>query len=106
MGRVYDKTQWLRLRRRILAAEPFCVHCKTVGIIRLAEEVDHIKRVSEAPELQFDPDNLQPLCKPCHSRKTRREQLADKGAPMNHDENGYPIDNDRGGYWYNGDKES
>lgn len=36
-------------------------------------EVDHIKRVKDAPELAFELSNLQTLCKPCHSAKTKIE---------------------------------
>ncbi|WP_232295640.1 HNH endonuclease signature motif containing protein [Pseudorhodobacter aquimaris] len=36
-------------------------------------EIDHIKPVRTHPELSFDPRNLQPLCGPCHTKKTRIE---------------------------------
>ncbi len=46
-----------------------CVKCEYRGRL----EVDHIKSVRDAPELAFDLDNLQSLCRRCHSRKTRIE---------------------------------
>ena len=56
-------------RERILRAEPLCRYCKAKGIIRQATEVDHVQ------ELAFGgsdtEDNLQPLCTPCHDRKTQ-----------------------------------
>ena len=36
--------QWQRLRARILAAHPLCVECEKRGIIKLATDVDHIRR--------------------------------------------------------------
>jgi len=46
-----------------------CVKCKAVGRL----EVDHIKPVRSHLELSFELTNLQTLCVPCHSRKTRIE---------------------------------
>ncbi|WP_413658733.1 HNH endonuclease [Nitrobacter sp.] len=43
--------------------------CGAVGRL----EVDHIKPVRDAPELSFALDNLQTLCTPCHSAKTKIE---------------------------------
>jgi 5-methylcytosine-specific restriction endonuclease McrA len=40
----------------------------------LAEEVDHIIPIRIRPDLAFVRRNLQPLCKPCHSRKTMMER--------------------------------
>lgn len=82
--RVYDQqrgssaqrgygARWRRLRRMKLANDPLCadpfnVHADQVVI---ATEVDHI-----TPKVQGGQDvmeNLQSLCKSCHSRKTRLE---------------------------------
>lgn len=46
-----------------------CVECGSVDHL----EVDHIKPVRGWPELAFDLDNTQTLCRVCHSRKTRIE---------------------------------
>lgn len=37
---------------------------------------DHILRIEDRPDLRLDLNNLQTLCNECHSRKTRREQVA------------------------------
>lgn len=66
--------RWRRLRLRVLRAEPTCRACKAIGRVTPASEVDHILPRRERPELTYEVENLQPLCKPCHSRKTRREQ--------------------------------
>ncbi len=37
-------------------------------------QVDHIKPVSLYPELAYDKDNIQSLCKECHHKKTQKER--------------------------------
>ncbi|MEM7696733.1 MAG: HNH endonuclease signature motif containing protein [Pseudomonadota bacterium] len=63
--------RWKRLRWQILRRDGFaCVQCGARGRL----EVDHIKPVRTHPELSWEPENLQALCTPCHSRKTCLEQ--------------------------------
>ncbi len=59
--------RWRKLRLMYLRAHPLCVVCGDA-----ASEVDHIH--PRAAGGSDDWDNLQALCKSCHSRKTRREQ--------------------------------
>lgn len=61
--------RWQRLRRMVLNSEPLCRECKRRGIDRLANEVDHI----DGNVWNLAWENLQPLCKSCHSQKTARE---------------------------------
>mgnify|MGYP003651026733 CR=1 FL=1 len=61
-------SRWRRLRRMILNRHPLCVHCD--GSVA-ATEVDHI--VPRAAGGNDAPENLQGLCKSCHSRKTATE---------------------------------
>lgn len=81
--RAYDKTRpsfakrgygrrWERLRMMVLRREPLCRICKMLGKYEFATEVDHIIPKARGGDDSFD--NLQPLCKSCHSRKTAREQ--------------------------------
>lgn len=65
---------WQRLRVRYLSEHPLCVHCAAKGRMVAANEVDHLIDIAVRPDLRLDADNLQALCKRCHSRKTRREQ--------------------------------
>lgn len=72
-ARGYDWT-WQKLRAWKLRQDPLCAHCLAIGRIVPAEEVDHIERFEGKDDpRRLDPENLQSLCKPCHSRKTRRE---------------------------------
>ena len=63
----YGRT-WQRLRRLVLSASPMCV---AIGCDAIANEVDHIipKKNGGTDAM----DNLQTLCKSCHSAKTWRE---------------------------------
>lgn len=70
--------RWRRLRRMILARDPVCV-CRGLegclhvagGCVQLATDVDHVlPRLRGGTDAE---DNLQGLCKACHSRKTVAE---------------------------------
>lgn len=63
-ARGYGRT-WQRLRRMVLAREPVCRSCQREP----ASEVDHIIALDKGGTNAME--NLQGLCKPCHSRKTR-----------------------------------
>lgn len=63
--RGYD-AKWRKSRARFLSVHPVCVVCGGE-----ATEVDHIIPLSAGGD--DDWRNLQPLCKRCHSRKTRRQ---------------------------------
>jgi 5-methylcytosine-specific restriction protein A len=71
-SKVYNTT-WRRLRRLKLNNNPLCERCLAKGKVIQAEEVDHVISVSQQPELLLVMDNLQSLCTPCHSKKTRAE---------------------------------
>lgn len=70
--KLYNTAKWLKLRQLILSEQPFCVICNDIGLIVRATEVDHIKDHCGDTALFYDCDNLQPLCKACHSSKTAR----------------------------------
>lgn len=72
--RGYDAT-WRRLRKMVLARRPLCedpfgIH-EQHGEVVASEEVDHIVPLSAGGDNSLD--NLQALCKSCHSRKTAAE---------------------------------
>lgn len=61
--RGYDR-RWRQFRAQYLAAHPNCRRCN-----RPATEVHHRKEL-RAGGAKYDPANLEPLCKRCHSRHT------------------------------------
>jgi 5-methylcytosine-specific restriction protein A len=64
--------------------------CAARGATTAANEVDHIIPHKGNQDLFWRESNWQPLCKTCHSAKTRSEQT---GKPIKGtDANGYPID--------------
>ncbi|HEL4191523.1 TPA: HNH endonuclease [Stenotrophomonas maltophilia] len=64
-----NSTLWRRIRAVVLAREPLCRCCAEQGKVRAATEVDHI----DGDDANHADSNLQPLCRPCHSAKTARE---------------------------------
>ena len=55
-----------------LRHNPLCLECG-----RPAEEVDHVIPKARGGSDKWE--NLQPLCKSCHSKKTMRENRSDNG---------------------------
>jgi 5-methylcytosine-specific restriction endonuclease McrA len=77
--RIRRSTRWRRVRTIVLAAEPLCRDCSIYGVVTLAVDVDHVTPLVELiaggePELAYTRSNLQPLCRPCHNRKTAAER--------------------------------
>ena len=64
--------RWQRARLIYLKRHPLCVMCLPSRVVP-AVEIDHIRPHSGDPALMWDQENWQPLCKPCHSRKTAAE---------------------------------
>ena len=69
-SRGYDR-RWQRLRTMVLASSPLCVMCLAENRVTPATEVDHIRPLADGGD--HSEDNLQPLCKSHHSRKTARD---------------------------------
>lgn len=63
-ARGYDKT-WKRFRLQYLRSNPTCVRCGAA-----ATDLDHIDGQGPLGPHGYSDHNLQPLCHPCHSRKT------------------------------------
>ena len=69
--RGYDNAWWW-FRRDYLRRNPLCRDCQAAGIVKLAEEVHHTRKLSEHPESKFDGATLMGLCKAHHSARTAR----------------------------------
>ena len=69
--RGYDQ-RWQKARKRFLSAHPLCAECQRQNPPRYvkATVVDHVVPHRGDPVLFWDEGNWQPLCKPCHDRKT------------------------------------
>lgn len=72
-SRGYDAA-WRRCRSAFLLKHPLCQFCETAGRVEEATVVDHIITIEDRPDLRLDWSNLRPLCKPCHDRRTARDQ--------------------------------
>ena len=71
--RFYAGLRWRKLRQWILEMRPLCAECERAGVLRPATEVDHVIPRLEREDLAYDQDNLQGLCRSCHSAKTMKE---------------------------------
>ena len=73
---LYNTTAWKRLRLQLLSRRPICQRCKKYNKITTAIDVDHIQEHKGNRDLFFNINNLQALCKSCHSWKTNMTRLA------------------------------
>jgi 5-methylcytosine-specific restriction endonuclease McrA len=68
----YDRRTWQRLRREVFKRDGRrCKRCGTGSNL----QVDHIKPWRDFPELRYDADNLQVLCRTCHELKGKSTKL-------------------------------
>ncbi len=81
-----NSSAWQRLRASVLAGEPLCRQCVREGRTELATDVDH----RDGDPGNNDMVNLQPLCHPCHSRKTASDH--GKRVAWGCDADGIPLD--------------
>jgi len=73
-ARGYD-TAWQHTAAAYLLANPWCGHCLARDLHEPATEVDHVEPFqSKDDPRRLDWENLQGLCKRCHSRKTAKDR--------------------------------
>ena len=70
--RGYDH-KWEVARIEFLELNPLCADHNKRGYVQIATVVDHITPHKGDKKLFWDKTNWQPLCKPCHDRKTQTE---------------------------------
>lgn len=63
-------SRWRAYRLAYLRSHPLCAQCEREGRLSPATVVDHIVPHRGDRALFWQHDNHQPLCKPCHDRKT------------------------------------
>jgi len=63
----YATPEWRRLRDWYRARHPLCEECQRQGRVMAAELVHHKREISQGGE-PLDVDNLQSLCRSCHSK--------------------------------------
>lgn len=91
----YNSGLWKQQRANILKRDRY--KCTEPGCRRTAEEVHHIKPLTEKnvndPHVSLDPKNLRSLCGVCHKRITKAMMQKNYGIleDIVFDENGYPI---------------
>jgi len=79
-SRLYDTQRWRRLSAKVRQLEPTCRTCYAEGRPPSpSRHVDHIVPHQGDLSRFYDRDNLQALCGPCHSAKTRREHHGNGG---------------------------
>jgi 5-methylcytosine-specific restriction protein A len=71
----YQSSRWRAVRASVLRNNPLCVACEASGGLVAAQVVDHVVPIKDGGE-RFDAANLQPLCVPCHNRKTAAERAS------------------------------
>ena len=74
--RFYNSKWWKRFRHYVLEQYNYlCQDCLTNNIITEATEIDHIKPLStvEGWNARLELNNVNPLCKSCHAKKTVSE---------------------------------
>lgn len=77
----YVSKNWRGLRAYKLYVNPFCERC--LPTLTQATEVHHIKEVKTHPELSLEFDNLESLCKTCHSTHTAKQNKYKPGKIIN-----------------------
>lgn len=73
----YNSAAWEKKRKEVLERSNYeCEWCKAEGKVttkeRMTLEVDHIKELSEYPELALEDSNLRVLCKYHHNQRHKR----------------------------------
>ncbi len=72
--RFYHSKEWKGPRNKIMEKHGgLCLWCERIGLTVKAKVVDHIIPLSVDWSLRAELFNLQPLCDPCHAKKTAED---------------------------------
>lgn len=78
--KIYQTTQWQRLRLAKLVDSPLCEDCLKVGRTTEAIDVHHeisfmsVEDEAHRYRLAFDYGNLRSLCKQCHQKRHNNDK--------------------------------
>lgn len=67
--RGYDRS-WQIVRKQHIANHPLCADCLKENKYVAMQDVHHIIKLADRPELRDDATNLMSLCHSCHSKRT------------------------------------
>lgn len=71
----HNSKEWKALRKVVLERSGgICLKCSQFDMIVKADVVDHIVPIAQDYSRRLDITNLQPLCHPCHNRKTAEDE--------------------------------
>lgn len=68
----YAGRRWRQLRQMKLNADPLCQRCGSGYFVQAHHIIDRKQR----PDLAYCIENLESLCRSCHSTETKARQLA------------------------------
>lgn len=74
----YNSQAWKKLRLHKLSIDPVCEHCNAA----FADQVHHVKEVSECPELSLVLENLESVCGSCHSKHHAKQEKHKPSFPI------------------------
>ena len=77
MQHFYQSKAWKSLRNYKIQLQPLCEHCERKGLTEPGKEIDHIIAIKDNGS-RLSLDNLQTLCRSCHSKKSVQEREARK----------------------------
>ncbi len=70
-SRGYDAA-WVRFRAWFIRRYPLCQDCLDARKVMPTQEVHHVKKLKDFPELRLVESNCMPLCRSHHSVRTER----------------------------------
>lgn len=72
-AKAYNNTAWRALRNTYLKEHPLCANCLSKGIVTAGEDIHHKNSPFKTGEINYtlllDYNNLETLCKKCHSEE-------------------------------------
>ncbi len=67
-SKFYSTIEWKRLRNLKLQMNPLCERCEKQGRTTIATIVHHIEEIREGGDRLPTLEELESICKPCHSK--------------------------------------